>query len=152
MSAVILESYQPIGDKYHNVFFHFNAFSVVVFTIEYIARIWVSIESPISDKAAPVKSRLKYILSPVSLIDFLAIAPFYLSFFFAIDLRYLRMLRMLRLLKLTHYFKGLRIFIDVLRKELPSIGAAVIIMSVLVILSASVMYSVENDDQPEVGL
>lgn len=150
VSAVILESYQPIGEKYHNEFFLFNTFSVVIFTIEYIARIWVSIESPFLDTAAPIKSRLKYILSPVSLIDFLAIAPFYLSLFFAIDLRYLRMLRMLRLLKLTHYFKGLRLFIDVLRKELPSVGAAVVIMVVLVIFSASIMYSVEHDAQPDV--
>ncbi len=148
--AIILESYKLIGEKYHREFFLFNTFSVVIFTLEYVARIWVSIESPNQNKAAPIKSRIKYILSPVSLIDFLAIAPFYLSFIFAIDLRYLRMLRMLRLLKLTHYFKGLRLFIDVLRKELPSIGAAVIIMSVLVILSASVMYSVENDAQPDV--
>lgn len=150
VSAVILESYQPIGEQYYNEFFLFNAFSVVIFTIEYIARIWVSIESPSSNKAAPIKSRLKYILSPVSLIDFLAIAPFYLSFFFAIDLRLLRMLRMLRLLKLTHYFKGLRLFIDVLRKELPSVGAAVVIMLVLVIFSASIIYSVEHNAQPDV--
>lgn len=148
--AIILESYQPISEKYQNEFSLFNTFSVVIFTLEYVARIWVSIESPTLDKATPIKSRIKYILSPVSLIDFLAIAPFYLSFIFAIDLRYLRMLRMLRLLKLAHYFKGLRLFIDVLRNELPSIGAAVIIMSVLVILSASVMYSVEHDAQPDV--
>lgn len=150
VSAIILESCQPIGEKYQNEFFLFNIFSVVIFTLEYVARIWVSIESPFSDTAAPLQSRIKYILSPVSLIDLLAIAPFYLSFIFAIDLRYLRMLRMLRLLKLTHYFKGLRLFIDVLRKELPNIGAAIIIMSVLVILSASVMYGVEHDAQPDV--
>lgn len=148
--AIILESYKLIGEKYHREFFLFNIFSVIIFTLEYVARIWVSIESPNLNKAAPIKSRIKYILSPVSLIDFLAIAPFYLSYLFAIDLRYLRMLRMLRLLKLTHYFKGLRLFVDVLKKELPSIGAAVIIMSVLVILSASVMYSVEHDAQPDV--
>lgn len=150
VSAIILESYKPIGEMYHQEFVLFNMFSVVVFTLEYFVRIWVSVESPHSDRSEPIKSRIKYSLSPVSLIDLLAIAPFYLSFIFAIDLRYLRMLRMLRLLKLTHYFKGLRLFIDVLRKELPSIGAAIIIMSVLVIMSASVMYSVEHEAQPDV--
>jgi voltage-gated potassium channel len=150
VSAIILESYRPIGEMYHREFLLFNIFSVVVFTLEYFARIWVSVESPHSDSSSPIKSRVTYSLSPVSLIDLLAIAPFYLSFIFAIDLRYLRMLRMLRLLKLTHYFKGLRLFMDVLRKELPSIGAAIIIMSVLVIMSASVMYSVEHEAQPDV--
>ena len=150
VSAIIFESYKPIGEMYHQEFLLFNIFSVIVFTLEYFARIWVSVESPHSDSSSPIRSRVKYSLSPVSLIDLLAIAPFYLSFIFAIDLRYLRMLRMLRLLKLTHYFKGLRLFMDVLRKELPSIGAAIIIMSVLVIMSASVMYGVEHEAQPDV--
>lgn len=149
VSAIILESYKPIGEMYHQEFLLFNIFSVVVFTLEYFARIWVSVESPHSDRSKPIKSRIKYSLSPVSLIDLLAITPFYLSFIFAIDLRYLRMLRMLRLLKLTHYFKGLRLFMDVLRKELPSIGAAIIIMSVLVIMSASIMYGLEHEAQPD---
>ncbi|WP_371373387.1 ion transporter [Thalassotalea aquiviva] len=144
VSAVILESYAPIGEKYSLFFSLFNLFSVAVFTVEYIARVWVSTES----KA--YKSRIQYIVSPIALIDFLAIAPFYLSFIFAIDLRYLRMLRMLRLLKLTHYFNGIRLFIDVLKKELPSIGAAIMIMAVLVILSAGIIYSVEQKAQPEV--
>ncbi|MBQ4837449.1 ion transporter [Pseudoalteromonas luteoviolacea] len=150
VSAILLESYKPIGEMYHLEFLLFNIFSIVVFTLEYFARIWVSVESPHSDSSSPIKSRVRYSLSPVSLIDLLAIAPFYLSFIFAIDLRYLRLLRMLRLLKLTHYFKGLRLFMDVLRKELPSIGAAIIIMSVLVLMSASVMYSVEHEAQPDV--
>ena len=150
VSAIILESYKPIGEMYHQEFLLFNIFSVVVFTLEYFARIWVSVESPLSERSGPKKSRVKYLLSPVSLIDLLAIAPFYLSFIFAIDLRYLRMLRMIRLLKLTHYFKGLHLFIDVFKKELPSIGAAIIIMSVLVIMSASVMYGLEHEAQPDV--
>ena len=150
VSAIILESYKPIGEMYHQEFLLFNIFSVVVFTLEYFARIWVSVESPHSERSGPTKSRVKYLLSPVSLIDLLAIAPFYLSFIFAIDLRYLRMLRMIRLLKLTHYFKGLHLFIDVFKKELPSIGAAIIIMCVLVIMSASVMYGLEHEAQPDV--
>ncbi|TMN86847.1 potassium channel protein [Pseudoalteromonas phenolica] len=150
VGAIILESYKPIGEMYHQEFLLFNIFSVVVFTLEYFARIWVSVESPHSERSKPIKSRIKYLLSPVSLIDLLAIAPFYLSFIFAIDLRYLRMLRMIRLLKLTHYFKGLHLFIDVFKKELPSIGAAIIIMSVLVIMSASVMYGLEHEAQPDV--
>ncbi len=148
--AVIIESYKPIGDKYQQQFYLFNLFSVAVFTIEYLARIWVCLESEHLNANAPLKSRIRYMLTPVSLIDFIAIAPFYLSFLFTVDLRYLRMLRMLRLLKLTHYFKGLRLFIDVMIKELPSVGAAIIIMAVLVILAAGVMYSVEHTAQPEV--
>ncbi|MCH2058414.1 MAG: ion transporter [Thalassotalea sp.] len=148
--AVIVESYAPIGQKYHEEFHIFNLISVAIFTLEYIARIWVSTEAPEADASKPLQSRVKYIFSSVALIDLLAIAPFFLSFIVAIDLRYLRMLRMLRLLKLTHYFKGLRLFINVLKQELPTIGAAIFIMIVLVTLSGSVMYSLEHTAQPEV--
>ncbi len=148
--AVIVESYQPIGELYEQEFHYFNVFSVIVFTVEYFARIWVCVESSKIDASNPIKARIKYFFSPVAFIDLIAIAPFYLAFFFSIDLRYLRMLRMLRLLKLTHYFKGLNLFASVLYKELSTIGAALFTMVMLVILSASVMYSIENHAQPEV--
>lgn len=149
VTAIILESYAPIGQNYHLEFYYFNIFSVAVFTIEYLARLWVCTEHQHLDKSKPIRSRITYFFTPVALVDLMAIAPFYLAFIIPIDLRYLRMLRMLRLLKLTHYFKGLRLFVDVVKKELPSIGAAIIIMGVLVILSASIIYSVEHDVQPE---
>lgn len=147
--AVILESYSPIGQRYHHVFAAFNLFSVIVFTIEYVARVWVCTESPELASLPSHRARFKYVVGPVSLIDLIAIVPFFLSFIMQLDLRYLRMLRMLRLLKLTHYFKGLRVFICVLKQELRTIGAAMFIMLVLVILSASVMYGVEHTAQPD---
>ncbi|WP_462175511.1 ion transporter [Pseudoalteromonas gelatinilytica] len=147
--AVILESYSPISEKYQHVFHAFNLFSVIVFTIEYLTRVWICTESPEYTSLPSNFARLKYIVSPVAIIDLIAIAPFFLSFILPLDLRYLRMLRMLRLLKLTHYFKGLRLFVSVLKQELPTIGAAMFIMLVLVILSASIMYSVEHTAQPD---
>lgn len=149
VAAVILESYAPIGDLYAREFFVFNLVSVVIFSVEYLSRVWVCVESEACKGNTTFKSRLKYVTSSVALIDLLAIAPFYLALFVTIDLRYLRMLRMLRLLKLTHYFKGLRLFVDVLKSELSSIAAALFIMMVLVLLSASLMYSIEHSAQPE---
>ncbi|BDX07161.1 ion transporter [Planctobacterium marinum] len=148
--AVILESHQAFGQQYAYGFYAFNVFSVVIFTIEYLARVWVCVEAPGADASQPIKTRLRYMFSAVALVDFLAIAPFYLTFFINIDLRYLRMLRMLRLLKLTHYFKGLDMFVCVLRKELPTIGAAIFTVMVLVVMSASIMYAIEHQAQPEV--
>ncbi|MBE1299899.1 MAG: ion transporter [Alteromonadaceae bacterium] len=148
--AVIAESYAPLGQRYHLEFRIFNLISVTIFTLEYLARIWVCTEAPDAEDSKPLKVRIRYIFSSVALIDLMAIAPFYLSFIFAIDLRYLRMLRMLRLLKLTHYFKGLRLFINVLKQELPTIGAAIFIMIVLITLSGGIMYSIEHTAQPEV--
>lgn len=148
--AVILESWPPLGKPHALSFYWFNLVSVGVFTLEYLARVWVCVEAPGADRTRSFRTRLRYVFSSVALVDFLAIAPFYLSFFIHIDLRYLRLLRMLRLLKLTHYFKGLNLFATVLRKELPAIGAAVFTVLVLVVLAASLMYGIEHKAQPDV--
>lgn len=51
----------------------------------------------------------------MAIIDILAIAPFYLSAFFTIDLRFLRILRLLRMVKLTRYSSGMNRMAEVFR-------------------------------------
>ena len=147
--AVVLESHKPIGEAYAENFYIFEVFSVLIFTIEYIARVWSIVEMPKYHGIPHWKARLKYLYTPLSIIDLLAIAPFYLSLFFVVDLRYLRMMRMLRLLKLAHYFKGFDIFLSVLSKEIVAIASAVLMVVILVIISASLMYTLEREAQPE---
>jgi len=124
--------------------------SVTIFSIEYVLRVWSCIESQRFNHYPHLKARIRYMITPVALIDFIAIAPFYISLFIAIDLRYLRLLRVLRLLKLIHYFKSFNIFLTVIAKEFKSIIAAILMMVVLIIVAASLMYTLENEAQPEV--
>ncbi len=108
--AVILESDNAINQQYTLQFTLFNIFSVFIFSIEYLIRVWVCIENKAINHHSCFKTRLYYVISPIAIIDLIAIAPFYLSCFIIIDLRYLRLLRVLRLLKLSHYFKDFNIF------------------------------------------
>mgnify|MGYP003120935159 CR=1 FL=1 len=146
--AVILESNHQLNASYGWLFSLFELFSVAIFTLEYLGRVWVAVESEGYADMSPWRARLRYILSPMALIDLLAIAPFYLALFIAIDLRYLRFFRLLRLLKLSHYFDGLRIFSEVIRREATAIAAALLTMLVLIIVSACLMFSVENAARP----
>ncbi len=59
--------------------------SVVLFTIEYLTRIWTSVEHPSGNYHHPVTGRLKYLISPLMLADLLALVPFYLFLFPALD-------------------------------------------------------------------
>lgn len=148
--TVILESDHGLRAQYAFYFMLIDLFSVTVFSIEYILRVWCCVERKHHKQPSSFKMRLKYMVSPIPLIDLLAIAPFFISFFIIIDLRYLRLLRVLRLLKITHYFKGFDLFITVLLKESKNIAATIFSMLLLMVIAASLMYTIENQAQPEV--
>ncbi|MEY4316208.1 MAG: hypothetical protein RI902_16 [Pseudomonadota bacterium] len=76
----------------------FDIFSVAVFTIEYLLRLYLAPED--EEFKNRKNARLGFVTSPFAIIDFLAVAPFYLKSFIPIDLRVLRLLRLLRILKL----------------------------------------------------
>lgn len=149
VAAVMLQSYPPYGDRYERAFWWFELFSVMIFSVEYVARLWCIVEAPRYRGMSHLKARLRYAMSPLALIDLVAILPFYLSFLVNVDLRFLRVLRLLRLLKLSHYFPGLDVFLYVLRVQLPSLAAASLVMLVLILFSACLMFLLENQVQPE---
>jgi len=149
VAAVVLESYPPYMDTFGQGFWWFEVFSVAVFSLEYLARMWSVVEAPRYKGISPAAARFRYGLSPMALIDLAAILPFYLAFLVPVDLRFLRILRLLRLLKLSHYFPGLDVFLHVLRVQLPSLMAASLVMLVLILFSACLMFILENEAQPD---
>lgn len=95
----MLAEHVPAIYEPNKILFHlFDQFSLIVFTIEYVLRLYVAPEDPEFGRSKV--PRLRYIFSMYALIDLAAILPFYLASFIAIDLRMLRILRLLRLLKL----------------------------------------------------
>ena len=150
--AVIFESVDEIGLRYaayFEVFEVFEVFSVIVFSVEYALRIWSCTEDPQSTHRGPVADRLRYALSPMAIIDFLAIAPFYVSMLFAIDLRFLRVFRLLRLLKLTRYSPAIEMLGRVLYNERRALFSALLIMLVLLVFASSLMHLIEHEAQPD---
>jgi hypothetical protein len=96
--ALVLEHVPALFDPYKQFFHYFDVFSVTVFVLEYALRFYLSPEDEeFQRKNSP---RVAYVFSPFAIIDFLAIAPFFLQAFIPIDLRALRFLRLLRILKL----------------------------------------------------
>jgi len=96
--ALWAESIPIIYESRMELFHSFDVFSLMVFSIEYVLRIYVAPEDP--QFASSKNPRFAYFRSPFAIIDLLAILPFYLSAFVEIDLRILRGLRLLRLFKL----------------------------------------------------
>lgn len=149
VTATIVASERNYYLLHKNSFILFEMVSLSIFCIEYLLRVWCCIEHEKYSNISPLKARIHYIFSPMALIDLIAILPFIVAFFFAIDLRALRLIRVLRLLKLTHYFKGFNVFITVIVKESKSIMAAMMVMLFFIIIAASIMQFVEGQAQPE---
>ena len=96
--ALVFEHVPTVYEANKHWFHYFDIFSVGVFTIEYLIRFYLAPED--EDFKQRKNPRLGYIKSPFAIVDFLAVAPFYLQAFIPVDLRVLRFLRLLRILKL----------------------------------------------------
>jgi voltage-gated potassium channel len=148
--AIILESVDPIYRQFHTAFYYFEVFSVIVFSVEYILRIWIAdLRYP---ELSPFWARVKYIFSPLGLVDILAILPFYLPMVIKIDLRFLRILRLLRLFrifKLAHYSKSLRMVGKVFGSKKRELLITVLGTFIIILLTATLMYEIEHEVQPE---
>lgn len=147
--AVMLETVDSLYAAYNWEFFAFETISVIIFTIEYSARLWSATEHP--DYQHPVWGRLRYAVSPYMVIDLLAILPFFIAAF--IDLRFLRalrLLRFLRLLKLTRYSESLQLFVKAIRRKREQLVITSIVGVILLLVASSMMYFAERAAQPEV--
>ncbi len=96
--TLVFEQVPGIFEPNRQWFHFFDIVSISIFTIEYFLRLYLAPED--EEFKAKKYARLGYISSPFAIIDFLAVAPFYLQAFLPLDLRVLRALRLLRILKL----------------------------------------------------
>jgi voltage-gated potassium channel len=148
--SIILESFAPLAEQYGVFFQWFELITVVVFTIEYVLRLWTAdLKYP---ELSPWKARLKFAFSTMGMIDFLAILPFYLPLFVRMDFRFiriLRVLRMLRVFKINRYTKSLQLVSRVFYERRNELGVTIFVTVILMFISATLMYYIEHDDQPK---
>ena len=146
---VILETVENLYINYKTFFRYFELFSVTIFSIEYIGRLWSCVENKKKNQSDS-KARVEYIFSFSAIIDAIAILPSLLAFLFpTVDLRFVRALRIIRLLKFSRYSNSINTLLVVLWDQRKSFGAAFFILFIILIISSSGMYLVEKDIQPE---
>jgi hypothetical protein len=145
--AVVLETVPSTHEPFRTQFYYFNIITIGLFTVEYLLRLYAAGEEAAGGSTAT--ARWQFFRKPTSLIDLIAIAPFYLQFFFVIDLRFLRIFRILRVLKLTRYNTALKTFGMVLKRERRAFSAAMFVTVLITILSGAIVYEFEHAAQPE---
>ncbi|MCQ8878150.1 ion transporter [Pseudoalteromonas shioyasakiensis] len=149
--AIVLESIVNLAQTYTYEFLMLEIVSVSIFAIEYGLRLWSCVDRTEYKSMATsnFKRRIKFIFSPLALIDLLAILPTLLMFFIAFDLRFLRVFRLLRVFKLTRYSRAMQLLLQSFRDESSSLMAAFFIMAVVLILASCGIYLIEHDIQPD---
>lgn len=147
VTAVVVETVPEVQAEHALFFARFELFSLVVFALEYVARVWACTAD--ERYRAPVLGRLRYLLRPLLLVDLLAILPGILALHADLRmLRALRMLRLLRLLKLTRYSQALHMFGRILRSKAPELASTLFVMVLLLVMASSLMYFLEHDANP----
>ena len=146
--AVIIGTINFIDKKYGTYLHYFEIFSITIFTIEYLSRIWLCTQSTKYEK--PILGRLRFALSYYAIIDLAAILPFYLPFF-TYDLRFIRMLRFLRiirLLKIERYVSALGTIKKVFKRKKEELIITGTIFTIILTISSIIIFYAENAIQP----
>ncbi|MBS1911136.1 MAG: potassium channel family protein [Bacteroidetes bacterium] len=148
--AIVLETVQEIDAVLHGLFYWFEVVSVVIFSAEYLARLWATVEN--EKYWHPLYGRIRYAFTFFALVDLLAIVPFFMHGFGAFDLRFirgLRLMRLLRVLKLGRYSESLSLFVKVWHAKRDDIMVSLFVILLMLLLSSSLMYFLEHDAQPK---
>lgn len=136
-AIIMMESVPQLDKKYHYTFLVFEWIISLFFTVEYWSRI------------AVVKNKKQYIFSFFGIIDFLALVPFYLSFFFPITkyfliFRMLRMLRIFRIFNLLDFMNDGYLIVKALKNSSRKIYIFLLFLIIFSVIVGSLMFMVEG--------
>ncbi|MBI1779581.1 MAG: ion transporter [Proteobacteria bacterium] len=150
VTAIVLGTVEGLPPSWHQVFDLIETAAVLAFTLEYGLRLWAAIEDPRRAYRHPVWGRLHYAVSPLAVIDIVAILPFYLHLFWMpIDPSVAVLLRALRLFKLLRFTGAFDLLGEVLRNERRPLVAAGTVVSVALLMVSTLAYMLEHDAQPD---
>jgi len=147
--VVIIETEESVLDEYGYLFTPFEVFSIIIFTLEYAARIIVHKLNPKYQNSK--YSTIRFVVTPMMLVDLAAILPFFLPFVI-VDVRFIRIIRLLRLFrlfKLARYSDPMQTLGDVFKSKAGDLAVAFFILFIVLIFASSLMYYAEHEAQPE---
>lgn len=139
VSFAVLDSVREIKEDYGPLLYILEWGFTIVFTVEYLMRIWLS------------RKAIRYILSFYGMVDLLAILPTYLSLFivntqlFAV-IRALRFLRILRILKMGRHLRDGQILILALKNSQRKIQIFIGTVLTIVLIMGTLMYLIEGPE------
>jgi voltage-gated potassium channel len=155
VAAFFIQTFEDIASMYSLVFQYLEIFSVAIFTVEYMIRVWVADLDPMY--AGRITGRLRYMFTDVlAIVDLVAILPFYLQSYLPgglpfdlLAIRVLRLFRLARLVKLARYSDSLDMIVRVITKQREFLLITFTIQMILLLVASAIMFFLEHEAQPE---
>lgn len=147
--AIALESIPSLEVAYRAEFIAVEIVSLVVFTGEYLLRLWVAVEHAPNRHLPALRARLNFVRSPAGLIDLVSVVPFWFAFVTPAEFRVILALRIVRFLKLARYSPAMRSLLEALYAERRALFGCLVILTGTAFIAASFMHLAERHAQPD---
>ena len=139
-----------IPDWLFRILIRVEFISIIIFTVEYALRIWTA--NLLYPGLNPIRARIRYITSPMAIIDLISILPFLvpvLHTYNLIGVRVFRLVRLLRVFKLNRYSDALAAIGEVFRSKAQQMIASTFFVFIILVLASLLIYYAEHDAQPD---
>ena len=142
--TIFIETFD-IPDKLQKAIDNFETFTLIVFSVEYIIRLWVS--PFLYPRLSPAKARLKYFFSFIAILDLIAILPFWVPALYPFDLR---ILRVFWLIKANRHTSSMRKLFVIMKRKKTELLYSLFVLFVLLLATSVLVYHFESNAQPEI--
>jgi len=139
--------------KFERMYHSFELFSFAIFFVEYVLRLWTAVEDP--SYSTPCRGRVRWAMQPLNALDLIALLPYAVDVLTPSDQQHFRggtAIRLFRvntqILRLERGFGSFARIHAVMRNKGDELLVTVFVASIMLIVSSSVMYYIENDVNP----
>ena len=149
VTAIVLESVPSISKGRERLFFFVEFVALVVFSVEFILRVWSAPEHTPYAEMHPWAARWHFVRTPLAMVDLLSTIPLYVVLFAEADLRVVLIFRLLRFFKLARYSPGMRSLATAMKAERNALFASGVLLFGAMLLSSSLIHLAEGHAQPD---
>lgn len=137
VSVIMLDSMAPLHLRFSVTFWRIEWFFTLLFTLEYLVRIWCS------------SNRKAYVLSLYGIVDLVSILPTYVALIVPqasplLIIRLLRMLRIFRVLRLVAFLREFNLLLEVLKASARGIMVFFSVVIILTVIFGCLLYVLEG--------
>lgn len=148
--AAVVDTMPRLSFSAHEAVVAVQWLAALLFTAEYVIRLYIAPERDPRGEARRVMARRRYALSFLGIVDLAVVVPCWLVVWAPPSHPVADVLSLVALLKLARYATALPLVFRVIAAEAHPLLSAMLTLLVLLVLASGVMFLLEHTRQPEV--